>query len=192
MKDTYCKTGWHDLRYRRIAASWIIVPCIALLFTVVNIAPANSRGSRPHCEVCRRFTDTSPAQMDVSYRFGKHVKIYKICSFFCYLEFIEDFSEHVPISTRAVNFSSWNQEGLLFINANRGYFLYGVEGDEQKTHEPYSVAFNTESQAETAQKELGGEIMRFEELVALVKKLTDEYEPEEHGPRHSPNKRPGR
>ncbi len=175
--------------YRRLALACFVVPCIAISTIVANITPANALGPRPHCKVCRRFTDTSPASMATSYRFGRRVVSYQMCSMFCYLEFIEDFTEHEPENIRVLNFNSIDTEMRLSLNADRAWFLHGVEGNEQKVHEPYSVAFGTEREATAAQEELGGEIMRFGELAEIVKELTDEWEPEKHGPRYEPDRR---
>lgn len=169
-------------------AGWVVA-CVAMLWALTTMSPAKALGPRPHCEVCRRFTDTSPASMQTAYRFGRRVVGYQVCSIFCYLEFIEDFSEREPESIRVVNYKSLDWEMVLYVNAQRAYYLFEVEGDDQKTQEPYAVAFASEKEAATAQEELGGEIMRFDELAELVKELTDEYEPEKPKPEHKSNLR---
>lgn len=189
MKSECNKKRWMQVLGWRKPLACIVVSGLALLWTMVSVSPATAMGSRPHCEVCRRFTDTSPASMQTAYRFGRRVVGYRVCSIFCYLEFIEDFTEHEPESIRVVNYKSLDWEMVLYVNAQRAYYLYEVEGDDQKTHEPYAVAFANEKEAKTAQEDLGGEIMHFDELAELIKELTDEYEPGKPKPLHKSNLR---
>jgi hypothetical protein len=132
--------------------------------------------ARPHCKVCRRYWDTSPSRIDFSLKFKHTVVSYRVCSLFCYSEFMEDYPDKEPETALIVDYATLDQELPNRLNLEKAVYLYDADGDYEKSEEPHVYAFATKKQAEEAEDELGGEVLTFDEAIKRIKKLTDEYE----------------
>lgn len=166
---------------------------LAAALLVLLFGPGQARGTmpgepRPHCEVCRRFWDTSDARIELSMKFSHTVRSYRVCSLFCYGEFMEDYPDKEPESVMIVNHATLGDELPGRLRLEKARFLYDAEGDYEKTAEPFTYAFATEEQAEEAREELGGELLDYDEMLERITELTDEYEPDRQL-HYSPKKR---
>lgn len=154
---------------------WLVVPAVVLCVTVgewvAGIGSAQAVLERPHCEVCRRFADTSPCRMQVTLVFGRHAEALDLCSVRCFCELMEGFDEDQLRSVLVVDHATLALKQPLMQSVKRATFLYGTSGDEQKTREPYVLAFTSESDAEKAKEDLGGDLMNWEEVREVVVQL---------------------
>jgi len=143
---------------------------------------AGAEYQRKLCEVCGRCWDESPSRLVFHLDFGKRVKTVRVCSPFCLCERLE---RHPDIPAQDVLICVYKERaktGALMIYADKAVFLYGVEGDEKQSREPYVAAFGTRSEAEDAKKDLGGEILGWDEVFKRCKKLAADWEPEHEDP----------
>lgn len=171
-------------------AARLAARCAALALILAVALAAAPGEPRPHCEVCRRYWDTSDARIDVSLKFGKTVRNYQLCSLFCYFEFMEDYPDTEPERALIVNHATLDQELPGRLRLENAHFLYEAEGDPEKTCKPFTYAFATRDQAVEAQAELGGELLDFDEARERITELTDDYEPERQLHYSPKNRRP--
>jgi len=167
---------------------------LLLLAAVVTLLcwfqPVQALDIRPHCETCRRYTDTSPSRMMAYIEVGRHVKKLDACCLFCLIEMLED-QKYEPSFIYVVDYATFDTDEQMPLDAFNAWYLYDCEvGDEEKSNCPYVYAFATEAIAEEYQEELGGEVLDWEDVVECVTELTDEWEPEPVGHHHTPLKHP--
>jgi len=169
------RRSWHGLmRKAAIAAFTVLLSLVVIGTSQASVTPPGE--PRPLCKVCRRFWDTSPSRIDFSLKFSHTVKQYRVCSLFCYSEFMEDYPDKEPETVLIVNYATLDQDMPNQLNLAKATYLYDAEGDYEKSEEPHVYAFATEKQAEEAKEDLGGEVVSFEEAMKRIKKLTDDYE----------------
>jgi hypothetical protein len=176
-------------------ASWRlkVLPALLLMLLLAGLPSGTVQaglgdGTRPHCEICRRYADHGPSRMEVSFTFGKRIVVKRTCSVFCYFEMLEDYPDREPTRVQIINYATLNDELPLWIIPDRGHFVLTEEGDEEKSMPPFAFAFRNESDADAVAEELDGRVLDWEELGELIKPLTDEYEPPKRRFQHTPNK----
>ncbi|GEM_PF-2516134 len=169
-----------------------LVTALLLLAALLplNAEPAAALNPRPICQVCRRFTDTSPGRAQAAVKIDRHTKTLDGCSLFCLLEQLEDY-ENEPIWIQVLDYPSFGTDEQLVLRAKHAVYLYDAEsGDVEKTQLPFIYAFASEDDAEGYQDELGGELLEWEQVLEQVLELTDEWEPDPPEFIHRPLRHP--
>lgn len=178
MTTTYLRDShWPGLLRKSLLAALSVLLALAVAGPSVAQMPAPGE-PRPHCTVCRRFWDSSPSRIKFTLKFKHTVKEYLVGSLFCYSEFMEDYPDKEPETAVIVNYLTRDDPAPLQLNLKKAVYLYDADGDDEKDAEPHVYAFANKDQAKEAQKDLGGEIVDFDEAMKRIKPLTDEYEPD--------------
>ncbi|MBN2081757.1 nitrous oxide reductase accessory protein NosL [bacterium] len=176
------------LRAWRFAAGMLLLAgAAALLFWY---QPVQALDIRPICETCRRYTDKSPSRVMAYIEIGRHVKRLDACSLFCLVEMLED-QEYEPTFIYVTDYATFDTDEQMPLDALKAWYVYDCEtGDEEKSNCPYVYAFASEATAREYQDDLGGEVLDWEDTLARITELTDEWEPEPVGHHHTPLKHP--
>lgn len=178
VKMTVMQNPWLKLALRPAGWSAGCAIVAALLLAALPPAPVQALDMRPHCPLCRRYTDTSPARLQAYVPLGKRTKVIDACSVFCLIEQLEDY-ETEPAFIYCANYATFGEKDPLPLRTSRAYFVYESDtGDEEKTAEPYTYAFATEDEATEFADANGGEVLEWDDVVERVTELTDEWEPE--------------
>lgn len=167
---------------------------VALLLLAVVLPlsadPAAALNPRPICDVCRRYTDTSPGRAQAAVKVDRHTKTLDSCGLFCLLEQLEDYEEE-PLWIQVVDYPSFGTDQQLVLRAKRAVYLYDAEsGNVEKTQPPFVYAFASDSDAEDYQDELGGELLEWEDVLEQLLDLTEEWEPDPPEFIHRPLRHP--
>jgi hypothetical protein len=117
--------------------------------------------------------------MQATLVFGRHAKTQDLCSVRCFCELMAGYDEDQLSSALVVDYATSTFEQPLMQSVQRATFLYGTTGDEQKTREPFVLAFTSEGDAEKAREDLGGDLMSWEEVREVVSQLVTEEQTEE-------------
>lgn len=175
--------GWRDNLghwLRRLLITATAAMAIGIPLSTVSALPL-----RPHCDQCRRFTDTSPARFQAYVPVKQRMKVVDACSLFCLYELLEDYDEE-PAWVFATNYATVGDKEALPQRANLMYYVFDCsEGDDEKTCPPYTYAFATEAEAAEFVAEHDGELLSWEDVVAQTIELTAEWEPEAEYERRS-------
>lgn len=158
----------------------LLLAALPVLAALLLPLPGSAKVDRELCEVCGRYWDSSPQRCRAYIDLGhSNIRTIYACSLFCLLEKLEDYEDKGEERTlQVVLYSDRDSTGAVMLVLDKAWFVYGIEGDDQKVHEPYMAAFRNERAAREAQKELGGEVINFDSAHERVKKLTDDWEPQ--------------
>ena len=177
----------------KLERAWMrLAVALSLLAAVLPLSadPAEALNPRPICDVCRRYTDTSPGRAQAAVKVDQHTKTLDGCSLFCLLEQLEDYEED-PLWIQVLDYPSFGTDQQLALRAKQAVYLYDAEsGNVEKTQLPFIYAFSSEDTATEYQDELGGELLEWEQVLEQVLELTDEWEPEPPELRHRPLRHP--
>lgn len=172
-------------RHRQLisAASLVLaVTAITVLAVILPLRPAGALDPRPHCGLCRRFTDVSPARFQAYVPVGKHSIFIDACSLFCLFEQLEDYDEE-PSSVFTTDYATVGDNDGLRQRAERMHYVFdSPEGDAEKSNAPFTYAFMTKAAAQEFADEFGGEVLDWDEAVAATVELTDAWEPKAKHP----------
>jgi len=161
---------------RRAARAALAVFGVLIALLTGNPA-AQALAPRPICDVCRRFTDKSPARVVGYIEIGNHSKKLDACSPFCFVEMLED-QVTEPDFIRVADYATFGTENHIPLTADQAWYLYDCDtGDEENTNQPYTYAFTSEDNAREYQQDLGGELLKWDDVVDKLTELTDEWEP---------------
>jgi hypothetical protein len=168
-------------KLKRAGITLIQSALAVLLGSTASIGPAapaaQAAVSRPHCQVCGRYTDKSPSHVQASFKVKKHSETVDTCSLLCYAERREDFADE-PLNLLISGYQPKNStDPPLWLSAKRAYYLYEAEGDSQKCSEPFIYAFRSKDEAVQASKQLGGTVLEWPEVIERCTKLAADYEP---------------
>jgi nitrous oxide reductase accessory protein NosL len=161
-------------RLPRVAAS------IALILVAVMMAGVTGAvEERPFCEVCRRYTDSSPSRVQAQVQVGRVKKVLDACSLFCLYEMLELYEDE-PDYIFVIDHATYGTENQRTAHAKLATYLYDTDGDEEKMHEPFTLAFSSKEDAKAYQEELGGEVMGWEAVREIFVELAADWEPPRH------------
>jgi hypothetical protein len=156
----------------------------------LSAGPAGALNPRPICEVCRRYTDTSPGRAQAAVKIDRHTKTLDSCSLFCLLEQLEDYEDE-PLWIQVMDYPSFDTDQQLVLRNTQAQYLYDADsGSVEKTHLPFIYAFSSEDTAADYQDELGGELLEWDEVLEQVLELTEEWEPDPPEFIHRPLRHP--
>ncbi len=181
--------------YAKIGTTWIRAGLrLAVLALAVLLAvplQGQAKVERTLCDVCGRVWDDSPSRMKSYVDLGhNHSRTLYACSPFCMLERMEDYKDRTFGTTQIVLHKDYKETSPNMLVVERSWYLVDIEGDEEKSAEPYVAAFRNKKAAEQGQKDLGGKVIDWDTLYKRVIKLTEDYEP--HPPKEFSKLRPGR
>ena len=171
------------LQWRRL---WLLV-LVACALTCPETG-VEALEPRPLCQVCRRYTDTSPSRVVAEMPVGKHSEMIDACSLFCFCERLEDYRRD-PLWIRVLDFASRNDEMPNTLSAENAVYVSGIALDLKKAAEPHIVAVPTHKTAERTRQEMGGKIEDWESVFAKCRALAEEWEPEDQNPPPRPEGR---
>lgn len=163
---------------------------LALVCALGGGAPADGL-ERRNCPACRRIWLDSPARMRFTVLYGKHPVDYYVCSPTCFCELLEDRPDATVDGLLIVNYKDRENTRADMQNAERGHYLLGIPGDEERCEEPYTAAFRTEKAALEAREELGGKLADWETVLEAARKVAEEQE-EKPREKREPLKKGGR
>lgn len=126
------------------------------------------------CEECRRNWDDSPARIRLVIGAGNRDKTIHICSPLCC---VQQMDARPNAEFKAIQVVDWRARGEVsptMLMAQRAHFLVGIDGDEQKTREPYVAAFNSERLARAQIESLGGQLLDWDALLERCRKLAED------------------
>lgn len=150
--------------------------------------PVQAGVTRPHCEVCGRYTDTSPSRIRATLRIKRHDFSIDVCSWLCYAERLEE-GEYEVRSVQVPDYDTLEDEYPVILNATHASYLYGTSGDADKTSEPFVLAFASKRAAEKARETLEGELLDWDSLEARITALAEDYEPPQPKSQYQPLRR---
>jgi len=178
-RNVWHRTAGGPARWRMSPQALLRLGVALLVLACLLPQGAGAEYRRKLCEVCGRGWDESPSRMVFHLDFGKRVKTVRVCGPFCLCERLERHPDVPPQDVLICAYKDHAKTDASMIYADKAVFLYGVRGDEKQAREPYVAGFATHSEAEDAKKQMGGEILSWDEVFKRCKKLAADWEPKQ-------------
>lgn len=154
---------------------------IALLLLFATVAVAEEE--RPVCEACGMFVDVSPTRVEAVIQVSemKHEHMFDCLG--CLHDYVhEHFGEEAKVARLSIlDYATFGTDKEVMLNGFEAYYLYGTER-LKGSMPPYVAAFADEAAAKEHQEDLGGKLVDFEGMQALMSEAKAEAESENgHG-----------
>jgi nitrous oxide reductase accessory protein NosL len=155
--------------------------CAALAaWLLLALAPpqaVTAQINRLRCHSCGRFLDTSPARIKATVNYREHDKVFEVCSVFCLCELLEDCPDYELKIVRIKDYTQSQEKEPRMLSATTAVYLYDATGNEEKTSTPYVYAFADEATAKKYCDEVGGSVLKWEDVLVKCIAAAAEYEP---------------
>ncbi|MEZ5337882.1 MAG: nitrous oxide reductase accessory protein NosL [bacterium] len=152
-------------------AGWIAAGlCIAVLACLPGTGHADIR-HKERCNITQLVLEDCPNGIRADFDNGRHLWSFAVAGPIAFAEKMETYLEQ-PVTIYIVDYPTRNDENRRMVDVEKAWFLYDAEGDETLSQAPHIYGFREKDAAVAAQKEVGGELKRwdyvFEEVTAIA------------------------
>lgn len=152
-----------------------VLTVMAMVLAMVSLAMAQEE-ERPTCENCGMFWDVSPTAVEAVIEIEDEAYTHRFECLGCLHDYVhEHYGEVQPSSLSIVDYSTFGTDDVRMIDGFKAYYLFGTERIKGSMA-PYTVAFADEDSAAASQETLGGELVDFKGMKALMMEYKAEAE----------------
>ncbi|GEM_PF-2271813 len=155
----------------------LVLTAMAMALAMASLAMAEEQ-ERPVCENCGMFWDVSPTAVEAAIEVEDETVTHRFECLGCLHDYVHEYYGEVqPKTLSIVDYSTFGTEDVRMIDAFKAYYLFDTERIKGSMA-PYTAAFADEDNAAAAQETLGGELVDFMGMQALMMKHKGDGEEE--------------
>lgn len=158
-----------------------VLLCSLLLFAPSGPGQAGDNESvlsRKRCNITQLVLADCPNFVTASFDDGKHQWSLSMAGPIALYKKLETYKQR-PASVFIRDYDQFAAGKPRMLDTAKAWFLYEAEGDPLVCQQPCIYAFKTKDAAQTAQRELGGELLQWEAVAKRAKEYAADWDP--HG-----------
>jgi hypothetical protein len=106
---------------------------------------------------------------------GRHTWSFSVAGPIAFAEKMETYLAE-PVAVYIVDYPTRDEENRRMVDVEEAWFLYDAKGDESINQKPHIYGFRKREEAVEAQKELGGELQRWDLVGEAVFKFAEDWD----------------
>ncbi|MCB1219924.1 MAG: hypothetical protein H7A35_01685 [Planctomycetales bacterium] len=161
------------------ARSRVLLPIAALAAGISCLLTQSAEAEIRHkerCNITQLVLEDCPNGIRADFDNGRHLWSFAVAGPIAFAEKMETYLEE-PVAVYIVDYPTRNDENMRMVDVEKAWFLYDAEGDESLSQSPHIYGFRQKEAAVEAQKEVGGELKRWDYVFEQVTQIAEDWDP---------------
>jgi len=152
----------------------LLLLCGLLSCGMINSAAAEVR-SKVRCDITQIALEDCTNLVRADFDNGRHTWSFSVAGPLAFAEKMETYLVE-PAEIYILDYATFSEDNSRMVNVKDAWFLFEATGDESLNQKPHIYGFRRREAAVEAQKDLGGELQRWDEIWATVFRLAEEWD----------------
>ena len=153
----------------------LVLACsIACLLLLGQTGNAEIR-HKVRCDITQLVLEDCPNGIRADFDNGRHLWSFGVAGPIAFAEKMETYVLE-PQAVYIVDYPTRDDLNMRMIDVEKAWFLYDAEGDESLSQAPHIYGFRVKDAAVEAQKELGGELKRWDYVLEEVTQIAEDWD----------------
>jgi hypothetical protein len=143
------------------------------------LSPARGADETLHpkrCDITQIVLKDCPNRVQANFDDGQHQWAISVAGPIALFEKLERY-KRTPSEIYILDYDQFQQGQTRLLKASNAWFLFDAKGDPVVCQEPCIYAFKSRAAADAARKDIGGQLLDWDEVSAKADELAEEWEP---------------